>query len=71
MGYAIGMGTCYGCGQTFSFNPNKVPSLRVDGVREPVCQVCMTKINILRERRGLKPFEIHKDAYEPVDEGEL
>ena len=71
MGYALGMGTCYACKQPFAFNPNKVPSIRIDGVREPVCGHCMELVNKRREEMGLPPHTIHPDAYEAVDENEL
>lgn len=71
MGYAFMVGTCVGCGRIFSFNPLRVPSVRINGVKEPVCRDCAGWINRAREATGLKPFEIPADAYEPVEEYEL
>ena len=45
MGYAIATGTCYTCGALFNFNPVRVPSVRVDGVREPICRACIDRAN--------------------------
>lgn len=71
MGYVFATGGCIGCGNVFTFNPVHVPSIRVNGVREPVCQSCVNKINQLRTEKGLEPFTIMSDAYEPTDERNL
>lgn len=71
MGYALAMGLCINCGRLFSFNPNSVPSIRVRGVREPVCRDCMAAANRARVANGLEPLPILPDAYDPVDESEL
>lgn len=31
----------------------KVPSIRVNGVREPVCRSCVERVNPVREKNGL------------------
>jgi len=71
MGYAVVMSPCVGCGKTFTFNPNKVPSIRIKGVREPICEVCVTRANPERIANGLEPIVVLPGAYEPVDESEL
>jgi hypothetical protein len=71
MGFAYCMGPCLGCGLPFVFNPVRVPSFRVKGVREPICERCMTLINAKRDAAGLPPFTIMPDAYEACDESEL
>ena len=71
MGYALMIGTCISCRCAFGFNPNKVPSIRVNGMREPVCKECIEAANPKRKAAGLPEFTIHPDAYEPVEEGEL
>jgi hypothetical protein len=71
MGYAFAHGDCYGCGRLFSFNPLRVPSLPVDGVRQPICEACVARANPLRVANGLPPIVPFPDAYEPVDENEL
>jgi hypothetical protein len=71
MGYAITMGYCINCGNLFSFNPVHVPSLRVRGVRQPVCRHCIERANPLRRKNGLPEIVPHPDAYEPCDEREL
>lgn len=70
-GYAFVYGTCYGCKQTFTFNPNWVPSLRINGVKEPFCRACIEKANPIRKANGLAPIVIHPDAYKPCKEEEL
>lgn len=70
MGYYIAMGNCITCNQFFEFNPDKVPSIRVNGVREPVCQSCVEIINTRRKAEGLEPITPLPDAYAPQDENE-
>jgi hypothetical protein len=71
MGYAIATSACIGCGRVFSYNPMRVPSLTLNGKREPVCAVCVARVNPLRKANGLPPIVPLPDAYEPVDESEL
>jgi hypothetical protein len=71
MGYALCHSACIGCGRLFSYNPRHVPSLRVNGVREPVCLNCVERANPRRLANGLDPIVPHPDAYEPIDESEL
>ncbi len=73
-GYAYCVGPCVGCGRAFTFNPMKVPSVRVGpppGEREPVCRGCVDKANPEREKRGLAPIVPEPDAYEACPEEEL
>jgi hypothetical protein len=71
MGYVSVVGHCVGCGRLFSFHPHKVPSIRVNGIREPVCQACLEAANPERKRRGLQPIIAPPGAYEPAEEYEL
>jgi hypothetical protein len=71
MGYYIAAGTCYGCGRIFSYNPMRVPSIRIDGDRKPICLACVERVNPLRKKNGLPPIEPLPDAYEACDESEL
>jgi len=66
-GYMFVMGQCFGCGRLFSFNPNKVPSLRINGERQPICRTCIERANPERIKRGLDPIKILPDAYEPEE----
>ncbi len=70
-GYVICTGVCYGCKQLFTFNPLYVPSLTIDGVREPFCRACIERANIIRKDKGMPPLEIHPKGYEPLPEQEL
>jgi len=68
MGYMFVMGECISCGVMMRFNPTHVPSLRVNGVREPICAECHGKWNeIHRTSKGLEPVKIHPDAYKPEE----
>ena len=79
MGYALMVGPCFVCEQLMTYNPLRVPSVKVGpdgqpsetGTREPLCRTCVEAGNVLREQHGLDPIEPHPDAYEPVDEMEL
>ena len=72
MGYAFMIGGCFVCGGRFSFNPMRVPSFKdSDGVRQPVCRVCIADVNKVRQTNGLDAFVIPADAYEACDESEL
>lgn len=71
-GYAIVHGRCIICKEMVSFNPHKVPSVRIDGgERQPVCRTCIEAANPERVKRGLEPIEILPGAYDPLPEGEL
>jgi len=72
MGFYIATGSCIGCGRTFSFNPDRVPSSSaITGQREPICQVCVERINPVRIKNGLAPIVPLPGAYEPAVEGGL
>ena len=63
---------CFGCGKYFSFNPELVPSIRVNsqgrpdprGVRQPICRTCVERVNPKRITNGLPPIVIPEGAYE-------
>ena len=71
MGYVITFGTCASCFRPFGFNPLRVPSVVVNGQREPICRACVERANPKRIANGLAPIVPLPDAYEPCDEGEL
>lgn len=62
---------CINCGQIFGFNPHKVPSTKINGVREPVCQSCLVVWNAQRVAAGLEAIPALPGAYEPIPESEL
>lgn len=70
-GWVMCHGTCVNCGQVFAFNPNWVPSVRVNGTREPVCLDCVRRANPVRKAKGLPEIVVHPQAYEPCPEPEL
>ena len=71
MGYVFATALCYGCRQPFSFNPHRVPSIRIDGDRRPICRSCVERVNPQRIANGLPPIEPLPGAYESMDEAEL
>ena len=68
MGYYLAIVPCYSCGQNFTCNPHLVPSVVVDGVREPVCLACIQQANPIRQQRGLEPIVPREGAYEAACE---
>ncbi len=70
-GYAICTGTCYGCKQLFTFHSLYVPSLTIEGEREPFCRACIERANAIRKDKRMPPREVHPRGYEPLTEEEL
>jgi hypothetical protein len=70
-GYVYVTSACCNCHRVFSYNPVHVPSIRIKGVREPVCSHCIAKANVVRIKNGLEPLATHPQAYEPIPEEEL
>ena len=67
MGYMMVIGPCFGCGRTFSFHPDRVPSITINGIREPICLNCVERANPIRVQNGLDPIRILPGAYEPEE----
>jgi len=66
MPFMFVIGSCCACGAHLTFNPTHVPSLRVNGSREPLCPACHARWNeIHRTSKGLAPVEAHPEAWEP------
>ena len=64
MAYMAVIGECAACHRLFHFNANLVPSLVIDGVRQPICQSCVDRANVKREQNGLPPIVPLPGAYE-------
>jgi len=59
---------CVSCGQMISFAPSRVPSIRVEGRREPLCRGCFDRWNeIHRVSKGLPPVPLQPGAYAPEE----
>ena len=70
-GFVFVMGHCLICKQPFSFNPNRVPSIRVDGEKEPICQPCYEWAQAKRKEEGVPAWpDPAPDAWDamPVEE---
>lgn len=63
MGYLYCVGHCVACKALVHFNPDLVPSLRVNGSREPLCESCAKRWGEIHSQ----PVRIHPDAYEPQE----
>lgn len=70
-GYMQVMGECYGCKRLFTFSATKVPSVVVDGERQPICGDCVTVANPRRIANGLDPIVPMAGAYEADEVGGL
>jgi hypothetical protein len=67
MGWMVAISACYGCGRAFSYNPDLVPSVVVDGVRKSICPNCVEEANPRRIANGLEPIVPLPGAYEPME----
>jgi hypothetical protein len=61
------LGPCIGCGQLFTFNADRVPSVTIKGHREPICAACVLRVNPRRIANGLDPIVPLPGAYDPED----
>ena len=66
-GYMSVIGECFTCKAPLTFNASRVPSIRIDGKREPICRACIALANPKRIENGLAPIAIHPQAYEPEE----
>ena len=79
MGIIYATSPCFGCGRLFIYNPDLVPSIRVNrqgqfdpnGSKEPICQNCVDRVNPQRIANGVPPITVLPGAYEPGDESGL
>ena len=72
MGYCIVFASCAACKAPLMCNPTRVPSIRVNGVKQPICERCFNRWNeIHRTSKGLPPEPLLDGAYEPCDEHEV
>jgi len=71
MGVYQAYGPCYICRRPFFFHPHRVPSVRVNGVREPICEACMARVNADRQAAGRTTFDVLPGAYGAADEHEM
>lgn len=69
----LGIAPCVSCGVIFAFDPDRVPSLRVNaqrqpdptGDRQPVCQGCWDRRQAHRRQQGLPAETLLPGAYGP------
>ena len=59
------LGECYCCRRLFAFSAERVPSIVINGQREPVCRFCVDRVNPRRIANGLEPIVPLPGAYEP------
>jgi hypothetical protein len=73
------IGECLICKHVFSYNPNLVPTFRVNanghidpkGTKEPVCEGCLSIYNEKRRQYGLPETMALPGAYEACEEADL
>jgi len=66
MEYILCLGPCIGCGTLFTFNPERVPSIRIDGVRQPICRACFERRQAHRRANNLPVETLLPGAYDPA-----
>lgn len=64
MGYMVAMGECFACKRIFSFNADLVPSIAIEGVRQPICLDCVNRANLKRQATGMPLIVPLPGAYE-------
>ena len=57
------IGSCVACRRMFAFDPEIVPSVVVDGVREPLCRGCVGEANVVRREQGIPVIVPMRGAY--------
>ena len=62
---------CAACRKVFACSPTRVPSVVIDGMRQPICADCVALANPQRIANGLEPIHVLPGAYEPDDESEV
>lgn len=75
MAWMAAHSACLVCRNIFSYNPDLVPSIRVNakgepdanGTREPICESCVHRANRLRAAKGLPTIPILEGAYDPQE----
>ena len=75
MAYVFCHGQFFSCKNLFGFNPELVPSIRVNsqgqadpnGSKEPICASCIARVNPKRIANGLEPIHILPGAYDPQE----
>ena len=68
-------GPCAFCGAVFTFNPELVPAIPVrpdgtiaeDGVKRPICEDCIDKVNGLRAEFDEPPISVLPGAYDVAE----
>jgi hypothetical protein len=66
-GFVYVLGPCFGCCRVFAFNADLVPSIRHEGVKQPICQDCVDTVNPQRVANGLDPIVVRPGAYQPQE----
>jgi len=62
MAFMSVMCNCAGCNRPITCHPELVPSLVIDGKREPICITCVHRWNELHPEA--EPFIPHAEAYQ-------
>jgi hypothetical protein len=76
------LGPCWACKRTFTFDPDRVPSIPIDPVtnrpsdlggdparvvREPICSTCVEIANEISRKAGRPEIQVLPGAYGPLD----
>ena len=55
MGSMLVIGLCWACGTMMTYSAERVPSIRVNGTRQPICQTCVDRANPTPCRQRPRP----------------
>lgn len=72
MGYFMLITSCYMCKRVFTCNPDKVPSVKIEGVKEPICESCVKWMQQRQREMGVPVWaDPLPGAYDAADEDEV
>jgi len=58
------MGVCVCCTAMISFDPERVPFIKIKGQKQPLCESCVHETNERRKLLKLYPIVIPEGTYE-------
>jgi hypothetical protein len=58
------MGVCACCAAIVSFDPDRVPTIKINGQKQPLCESCVGEANARRNLLKLQPIVIPEGTYD-------
>jgi hypothetical protein len=69
--YALAWSPCAVCKKPFGYNPKRVPSITIKGIKQGICKECIEMANEVFREKNEPEFQIHPDAYGAIKTEEL